>query len=652
LDSGATENFIELKYAEWLQLPIKRLSQPRQLFNVDGTENRMGKLQFYTNLKVQTGTQHTVMRFFLTELGTNKMILGYPWFAAVQPNIDWKRGWIDHMQLPIVIRAPDAAKATFTPRTKNIPRPIHHDQYYIGRVTFRPGKIPEESIEDIFPNRNKTTTPAEPIKGIPSEYQRHSKVFSEEALQRLPQHTIWDHAIELLDGAPTTLPGRLLPLTQEERQEAHNFIAEHLKRGTIQLSNSPYAANFFFVKKKDKKLCPVQDYHPVNKWTLKDRNVSPLIPEVIDQLSGCTLFTKFDVRWGYNNIRIQEGDEWKAAFLTPEGLFEPTVMFFGLTNSPATFQMMMNTIFRREVALGWLSVYMDDIAIHTKPRPGETEEDHHARHQEYVHLVLDRLEANDLYLKPEKCAFEQKEIDYLGVIVGGNTLKMDPKKIEGVANWKEPTTITEVRKFLGFTGYYRYFVPNYSKITRPLLDLTKKSTPWHWEDRQQQAFDELKTHMCSKPVLKQPDFTRKFYLQVDASAYGVGAVLSQEGENTTTSLAKHSAPTLHPTAYYLATFTPTERNYDIYERELLAIMKSLAHWRPYLGWTREPFTILTNHANLQYWKAPKNLNRRTARWHADLQEYNYEIKHIPGSTNIPADALSRPPGVSPPDIWA
>jgi hypothetical protein len=391
-----------------------------------------------------------------------------------------------------------------------------------------------------------------------------------------------------------------------------------LKRGTIQLSNSPYAANFFFVKKKDKKLHPVQDYCPVNKWTLKDRNVSPLIPEVIDQLSGCTLFTKFDVRWGYNNIRIREGDKWKAAFLTPEGLFEPTVMFFGLTNSPATFQMMMNTIFRREVALGWLSVYMDDIAIHTKPCPGETEEEHQTRHQEYVHLVLDRLEANDLYLKPEKCAFEQREIDYLGVIVGGNMLKMDPKKIDGVASWKEPTTVTEVRKFLGFTGYYRYFVPNYSKIARPLLDLTKKSTPWHWEERQQHAFDELKNRMCSKPVLKQPDFTRKFYLQVDASAYGVGAVLSQEGENTTTSLAKRSAPTLHPTAYYSATFTPTERNYDIYERELLAIMKSLAHWRPYLGWTREPFTILTDHANLQYWKAPKNLNRRTARWHADL----------------------------------
>jgi hypothetical protein len=202
LDLGATENFLELKYAEWLQLPIKRLPEDRRLLNVDGTENKTGALRFYTDLKVQTGTQHTVMRFFLAELGTNKMILGYPWFAAVQPNVDWKRGWIDHTQLPIVLRAPDAAKAIFTPRTKNVPRPIHHDQYYIGRVTIHPGKMQKEPVEDMFPNRHKATTPIEPIKGIPAEYQRHSKVFSEEASQRLPQHTIWDHAIELLDGAP------------------------------------------------------------------------------------------------------------------------------------------------------------------------------------------------------------------------------------------------------------------------------------------------------------------------------------------------------------------------------------------------------------------------------------------------------------------
>ena len=172
------------------------------------------------------------------------------------------------------------------------------------------------------------------------------------------------------------------------------FVAKHLKRGTIRKSWSPYATNFFFVKKKDGKLRLVQDYCPINKWTKKNQNISPLIPQTIDHLSGCTLFTKFDVRWGYNNIRIQEGDEWKAVFLTPEGLFEPTVMFFSLTNSPATFQMMMNMIFCKEVSQGWLSVYMDDIAIHTKPQHGETEEQHCAHHRHYTHHILDKLEAN------------------------------------------------------------------------------------------------------------------------------------------------------------------------------------------------------------------------------------------------------------------
>jgi hypothetical protein len=150
--------------------------------------------------------------------------------------------------------------------------------------------------------------------------------------------------------------------------------------------------------------------------------------------------------------------------------------------------------------------------------------------------------------------------------------------------------------------------------------------------------------MCCSLVLTQPDFEKKFFLQTDASAYGVGAVLSQRGKNPYYT-HKNLKPKHHPIAYYSATFTPTERNYDIYERELLAIMKSLGHWRPYLGWMKEPFTILTDHANLQYWKAPQNLNRRTARWHADLQEYDYEIQHVPGKTNIPADVLSRPPGV-------
>jgi hypothetical protein len=266
VDSSATENFLNLGYARWLRLPIKRLPNARKLYNVDGSANKGGDLQFYTDLSVQTGTTRTQLQFFLTELGDHKAILGYPWFATVQPNIDWKRGWIDHTQLPIILRSADVQRATFLRR--NQPRK-HQERIYIGRAIIRPTEGQSSSIEEAKAK-------------IPEEYHRHTKIFSESDSQRLPAHSVWDHAIELLPGAPSTLPGRLLPLTQEEIQECHKFVEEHLQRGTIRESRSPYAANFFFVKKKDGKLRPVQDYRPLNKWTVRDRNVSPLIPQVID----------------------------------------------------------------------------------------------------------------------------------------------------------------------------------------------------------------------------------------------------------------------------------------------------------------------------------------------------------------------------------
>jgi hypothetical protein len=174
-------------------------------------ENKAGELQYYTDLETRTGTTTTKLRFFLSDLGEHKAILGYPWFAAVQPNIDWKRGWIDHTQLLIVLRAPDAQKARFTSRMKNIPRAKPEERYFIRRVTIHP-REPQPSQKE----------------GIPKEYQRHEKVFSEEKSQRLPKHTIWDHAIELLPNSPDTLPLRLLPLNQKEQEEMRKFVEEHL----------------------------------------------------------------------------------------------------------------------------------------------------------------------------------------------------------------------------------------------------------------------------------------------------------------------------------------------------------------------------------------------------------------------------------------
>jgi len=194
-------------------------------------------------------------------------------------------------------------------------------------------------------------------------------VFSESAAQRFPSPRIWDHVIELKPNAPATIPGKIYALTVAEQEELLKFVKEHMAKGYIRPSKSPYAAPFFFIKKKDGKLRPVQDYRRLNQWTIRNTYPLLLIPQLINKVRSRALFTKFDVRWGYNNVRIRDGDQWKAAFITNEGLFEPTVMFFGLTNSPATFQMMMNAIFEEELREGWLIIYMDDMLIATHDNP-------------------------------------------------------------------------------------------------------------------------------------------------------------------------------------------------------------------------------------------------------------------------------------------
>jgi len=238
IDSGATENFMNLGYAKYLQLPIKHLEEPRSLFNVNGTTNKSGALQYYTDLQVQTGTQRTNLRFFLMDLGENKAILGYPWFATVQPRIDWKRGWVDHSQLPIIFRAPDAAKARFTPQQINCPTTCQTDRYFIGRIVIDP-------IDPVPPSE---------IDKIPEQYHQYSRVFSKEASHEFPPSRLWDHAIELKPGALSFLPGKLIPLSQPKLAELHKFVKEHLGRGAIRPSKSPYTASFFFIKKKDGKL--------------------------------------------------------------------------------------------------------------------------------------------------------------------------------------------------------------------------------------------------------------------------------------------------------------------------------------------------------------------------------------------------------------
>jgi RNase H-like domain found in reverse transcriptase/Reverse transcriptase (RNA-dependent DNA polymerase) len=238
-------------------------------------------------------------------------------------------------------------------------------------------------------------------------------------------------------------------------------------------------------------------------------------------------------------------------------------MFFGLTNSPATFQTMVNTIFANNIAEKWLTVYMNDMAIHTACQMGETEEQYIQWHRTYIKRILAKLMKHNLFLKPEKCSFKQPSIEFLGICITQGEVQMNNTKVEKVHNWSTLTNVTEVRKFLGFMGYYHNFIKDYSKIAQPLLQLTHLTTPWSWQTNKQTAFEMLHKAMIDKPVLRQPDSTKPFFLLTDTSVYGVGAILSQEGGTTDQTTTRK--PKLHPVAYYSATFTETECNYDIYK---------------------------------------------------------------------------------------
>ncbi len=306
-------------------------------------------------------------------------------------------------------------------------------------------------------------------------------------------------------------------------------------------------------------------------------------------------------------------------------------MYFGLTNSPATFQTMMNYIYRdiilKHEHLGTtIRVYMDDIGIATCTNMSD--------HQHTVHNVLRVAQLHDLYFKLEKCLFHSSSMDYLGVILEKGVTRMDPAKIAGVDTWPIPKNATEVCKVLGFFNFYRPFIQDFAFIARPLHKLMRKDQEWHWGMEEQEAFDTLKRRVTSEPVLAHAKLDDQFELEVDASGYAVGAVLLQRKEDGKK----------HPIGYYSATLNEAQRNYDIYDLELLAIVMALKNWRPLLAGSPHKIIIYSDHLNLQYWRLPQRISRRVAREVLELSEYDFEIRHLPGRLNGRADALSRRPG--------
>ena len=396
VDTGATHNFLSPTFVSRHHLKLTPLERPRIIRNVDGTSNKGGRITHFIDLDVTLETQpqhwfynqkHT-MRFYIADLGQDHIILGFPWMAATQPDLNWTKP----DQNPTVLIGPTRwlAKHGWVPGDEII--------MCLRRTTHA-----QQLAEAAWVKEDQPWTTRVPI-----ELHEFKKVFSEAESQRFPTSKPWDHAIELLPNAPPVLDCKVYPLSQAEQLAQDAFLKEHLEKNYIQSSKSPYTAHFFFVKKKDGRLRPVQDYRRLNSWTRKNRYTLPLISELVNKAPGHDWYSMMDIRWGYNNVRIKDGDQWKAAFKTNKGLYEPNVMFFGLTNSPATFQTMMVDIFREEVAEGWLLTYIDDLLVFS-----DGSKEHHLS---LVRRVLQKLQDHDLFLKPEKCHFLKESVDYLGIV--------------------------------------------------------------------------------------------------------------------------------------------------------------------------------------------------------------------------------------------
>ena len=462
---------------------------------------------------------------------------------------------------------------------------------------------------------------------IPNDYVNFNSVFSKDLAERLPPLDLkYQCEIDFKENTILPKPRKPFSLSLPERKALSEFIEDNLNKGFIRKSKSPIAMGTFMVGKKNGEYRTVVDFRPVNEIVLDNRNPIPCIDDLMSSLCESKIFTKIDLRGAYNLLRIRPGDEWKTAFVCPQGQFEYMVMPFGLKTAPAIFQSMMEDIFC-DLLGRIVLIYLDDILIFSHS------EEEHVNH---VKDVLSRLQANRLLAKLEKCVFHTKCVDFLGYVISDKGVSIAQDKVEAIMDWPKPLKRRDLKAFLGTANFNRKFVANYSAIVAPLLALDSKEVKDFskaWNSDCDAAFEALKLAMSSTPVLKHVNFNLPFIVETDASDYALGAVLLQQ-ENLESSI-------FHPVAYASRKLVPAERNYAVYDKELLGLVFAFRKWHQYLYGARFPIQVRTDHANLQYFQTRQLLNSRHLRWKLFFQNYDFRLKYFPGSSNVVADALSR-----------
>ena len=525
------------------------------------------------------------------------------------------------------------------------------------RIAFIQPVVSIFDVADGFENNESSSTTTKPIRSVRSGDQTNFDSWSDELKdlyvrsckgldtgerQRLAalldkhrksfamsaddhgRTSIVRHAIDTGNASPIKQRPRRPPRAFEGEEE--KIIADQLKAGVIRESSSPWSSPLVYVKKKDGTTRQCVDYRKLNEVTKKDAYPLPRMEDCLDCLGGAQVFSTLDLQSGFWQIEIEEDDRQKTAFSTRNGHYEYVTMPFGLCNAPSTFERAMELLMK---GLQWktLILYLDDIIV-----MAPSFDDHLTRLDE----VLSRLSAAGLKLKSSKCSLFRPEVAYLGHIVSENGIKPDPDKIRRIKNWTTPTSITDVRSFLGLCSYYRRFIRGFSSIAAPLNKLLEKSNKFEWNDDCDQAFDDLKKTLVSDSVMAYPRDGGLFILDTDASATGIGAVLSQLQWDETSQKEVE-----RPIAYASRTLTRSQRRYCTTRRELLAVVSFVRHFRHYL--LGRKFLIRTDHSSLRWIMSFREPTDQMARWLEILSQFDFDIEHRAGKKHGNADSLSRMP---------
>jgi transposase InsO family protein len=570
-------------------------------------------------LEIQDHSEEIDLDYF--GLATHDVILGIPWLRKHNPRINWTQRQLSFEDCDCT----SSLALTHRQRSMVNENAVNNIQTGSTRYTEKwqpplqpPNRSTGHKAREEKRAHQKRVTPSA-LLDIPTEYDSWKHLFQEDVgASALPRHEPWDHEIVLQEGKQPTF-GPLYGLSEKELKTLKDYLDKSLKKGYIRPSTSPAGYPILFVPKKDGSLRLCVDYRKLNDITVKNRYPLPNISELQDRLSDAKIFTALDLRDGYHLIRIKKGEEWKTAFRTRYGHYEYTVMPFGLTNAPATFQTLINNVLRAHLDK-FVVAYLDDILVYSRNKE---------EHVHHVKEVLSCLEKFNLRLKPEKCEFHKEEVDFLGCVVSTTGVKMSPKKIQVVQEWPRPTTVKEIQEFLGFCNFNRRFIEGYSTKTLPLTKLTRKDTPFSWEDEQENAFLILKEACIKPPTLVNFRSNEPLRIETDASDLALGACASQERNGN-----------WHPIAYYSRKFTGPEERYDVHDKELMAIVDAMKHWRIYAESCSE-LTVFTDHKNLTHFLTTKELNKRQVRWAELLGQYKFKIVYTPGKDNARADALSR-----------